>query len=65
VEQSNIKTFMDVKEVSEYLKISVRTIRDLVAHREIPYSRVASRIRFDRDEINRWFKQNSVKPRVS
>lgn len=65
IEGQPLEKIMDVHNVASYLKLSERKIRLMVADKEIPYARVGGRIRFDRDEINRWFKMNSEKSKVS
>ncbi len=42
---------MTTSEVAKYLRVHIRTLRRLIAHREIPHIRVGRSIRFFRSEI--------------
>ena len=44
--------FMDLKEVTQYLPLSERTIREHL--NEIPHFRYGKKIIFKRSELNRW-----------
>jgi len=46
--------YLTVTELSEYLKRSPGSIRNLVLRRQIPYRKPAGRLLFDRDEIDLW-----------
>ena len=48
------KEICDIKELSEYLKISVSEIRKLVRTKRIPHFRLGNRIKFDLKKINSW-----------
>ena len=48
------KEICDIKELSEYLKISVSEIRKLVRAKRIPHFRLGNRIKFDLKKINSW-----------
>ena len=48
------KEICDIKEFSEYLKISVSEIRKLVRAKRIPHFRLGNRIKFDLKKINSW-----------
>ena len=48
------KEICDIKELSEYLKISVSEIRKLVRAKRIPHFRLGNRITFDLKKINSW-----------
>lgn len=65
VKSENSSQKMNVKDVCQYLKVSERTLRTLVSDREIPFTRIKGCIRFDKVEIDRWFKQMSQRVRVS
>jgi excisionase family DNA binding protein len=51
------QSIMKVKEACEYLQISERKMRDLVAEGEIPFARIGKSIRFSKVEIDKWFKK--------
>ena len=48
------KEICDIKELSNYLKISVSEIRKLVRAKRIPHFRLGNRIKFDLKKINSW-----------
>lgn len=51
------KTTMSVNEVAEMLNVSTWTIYDMVRRKEIPHSRVRTRIIFRLDTINNWMTE--------
>ena len=52
--------FLTIKEVSEYLKMSIGTLYNKVSQNQIPFYRVGKRaIRFKKDEIDSWIKSNN------
>lgn len=55
--------WMIVKEVSQYLRVSTDLIYKLAQQGIIPASKIASSWRFDKEEIDRWMKDNRGKGR--
>ena len=51
------KEICDIKELSNYLKISIPEIRKLVREKKIPNFRLGNRIKFDLKEINKWIEK--------
>ena len=51
--------FMDLKEVTQYLPLSERTIREHL--NEIPHFRYGKKIIFKRSELNRWMETFRVR----
>ncbi len=51
--------FMDLKEVTEYLPLSERTIRDHL--NEIPHFRYGKKIIFKKSELDRWMETLRVR----
>lgn len=49
-------------ELAPKLKVSDRTLKRLVAHREIPYIKVGRLVRFDLVEVKRYLRRQTVKP---
>lgn len=45
---------MNVKQVSTYLDLKERTIRDYVYKGKIPYIKLHKMVRFDRAKIDKW-----------
>ena len=48
--------FLTVPEVATLLRLSERTIYDMVSQRRIPFRKAGDRTLFDRDEILAWTK---------
>lgn len=46
--------FMNVKQLSEYLKISTSNIYKRTANGSIPFIKMNKRVIFDREEIDKW-----------
>lgn len=45
------KRLLDLDEAAQLLKVSARGLRRLAATGELPFHRVGSQLRFDRDEL--------------
>jgi len=54
--------FLTVPQVAVLLQIAPRTIYDLVSQRRIPFRKVGSQLRFERDEILEWTKEKGAPP---
>ena len=48
---------LNVDELASYLKRSPSAIRNLVMRRQIPFRKVAGRLVFFQDEIDRWLNE--------
>lgn len=44
----------DVKQLAEYLNVSISLIRKLVKNKDIPYVRLGAKILFSKIEIDKW-----------
>lgn len=55
------KEICDIKDLSNYLKISVSEIRKLVREKKIPNFRLGNRIKFDLVEVNKWVEKSAEK----
>ena len=51
-----MKEIYNIRDLSNYLKISPSEIRKLVRQNKIPYFRVGNRIKFDKQSINEWIE---------
>lgn len=51
-----MKEIYNIRELSNYLKISPSEIRKLVRQNKIPYFRVGNRIKFEKQSINGWIE---------
>lgn len=59
---SDPSSIMTIKEVSDYLKVTERTIYRLAAGKQIPAFKVGGSWRFSRSEIDQWIKSQSSMP---
>ncbi|MEM5008354.1 helix-turn-helix domain-containing protein [Priestia megaterium] len=50
---------MTIKEAAEYLKVSIPTIRNMIANKEIPFFQRGQVIRLNRLDIKRWIYSKS------
>lgn len=53
------KRWLNVQQCAEYLSLSVSAVYNLVHRRKIPFTKLNTRVRFDRLELDRWLKGNS------
>ncbi len=51
------KEICNLKDLSNYLKISISEIRKLVREKKIPHFRIGNRIMFDLKSINTWVEK--------
>lgn len=51
---------LDVKELSEYLNISVSLVRKLVRNGELPHNRLGAKILFSKSKIDRWLLDHQI-----
>lgn len=53
------------EEVAAALKKTEKTIRNMVARREIPYMRIGRRTMFSRESLREWLQKKEVRPHGS
>jgi len=51
----------DIKSTAAQLGVSVALVRRMVADNQIPYCRVASRVRFQPEAIRAWVAEREIK----
>ena len=54
-----MKKILDLKEISNYLRMSESMIRKMVREKTIPYFRLGYKIKFDLDKVNKWIDKLS------
>lgn len=52
-----MKEILDIKQLSNYLQVSIAEIRKLVRQKNIPYFRIGNRLKFDLANINLWIEE--------
>lgn len=57
-ERLDIRPWMSVDEAAEYLRVSRSTVEKLIARKEIPFSRIGSRVLLNRHELDAWLATN-------
>ncbi len=63
--KSNEKSaLMDLKQLSEYINLSTSRIYKMVAKKEIPHVRIASKILFSKEDIDNWVEERKVSIRT-
>lgn len=55
------RRWLNVKETASYLGTTVKGIYGLVARALLPHTRIGSRLKFDRKQLDRMLEGNSVK----
>ncbi len=50
----------DIKQTSEKLNVSEKTIRDWVYKRQIPFKKIGKLVRFHPSEIHQWIEERST-----
>ena len=59
---SDSSGILTIREVSDYLKVTERTIYRLAAGKQVPSFKVGGSWRFSRSEIDQWIKSQSSLP---
>jgi len=52
------RPLMEIDEAAQYLGVSVRHVRRLVAEKRIPYIKWGGRLHFDPDELDAWVDEH-------
>jgi len=56
------KRFVGVKEIAEYLGVSIHTIYYWTCLKKIPYVKMGKLLKFDLREIEGWIKERRIQP---
>lgn len=60
VQGDNVKEeIMTIREAAEYLKVSVPTVRNMIANKEIPFFQRGQVIRLNRCDVKEWIRSKS------
>jgi excisionase family DNA binding protein len=57
---NRIEQLLNIEDLSTWLMISEKTLRDWVYKRQIPFKKVGNLIRFVPSEIHRWIEERNV-----
>ncbi|MDK2741357.1 MAG: helix-turn-helix domain-containing protein [Nitrospira sp. BO4] len=53
---------MTVQEAALYTDLSPHTVYSMVSQKRIPYVKVGRLVKFDRETLDKWIKQQTVMP---
>jgi excisionase family DNA binding protein len=53
---TQLRPLLSLKEAAERLNVSERTIRRLIANRELRAARVGNQLRIDADQLEEWLR---------
>jgi excisionase family DNA binding protein len=56
------RRLLSIKEVSDYIGLSIHTLYAMVSQRRIPFVKVGRLTKFDKTLLDNWIKQNTVMP---
>jgi len=51
------RTWLDVPQLADYLGCSASCIYKRVSEKEIPFSKMIGRLRFNREDIDKWMRE--------
>jgi excisionase family DNA binding protein len=51
-----VEALLTLKQIAEYLNVSAKTVRRLIARRGLPHVRFGRVLRFDRGDVFRWLQ---------
>ena len=54
------RVFMTIDELSEYIGLSKRAIYQRAANHTIPSQKIGSLLRFEKSEIDKWLRSQSI-----
>lgn len=58
-EEETKAEMMTIRETAEYLKVSIPTVRNMIASKQIPFFQRGQVIRLNRWDIKEWIRNNS------
>ena len=56
------RRLLTVQEAAQYTGLSVHTIYTMASQKRIPYVKVGRLVKFDRETLDKWIKQQTVMP---
>jgi excisionase family DNA binding protein len=54
------KRYLGIKELAEYLGISIGTVYSWVCYKKIPYLKMGRLVKFDLRRIDQWTQEKSI-----
>ena len=59
--EKNITEILTIREVADYLKVSVPTVRSLIERGDIPYFQRGQVIRLNKSDVIKWMQRTVIK----
>lgn len=59
-EEETKAEIMTIRETAEYLKVSIPTVRNMIASKQIPFFQRGQVIRLNRWDVKEWVRHNSM-----
>ena len=56
------RRLMTIQEASQYTGLSTHTLYTMVSQKRIPHVKLGRLVKFDREALEKWIKQQSVMP---
>jgi putative molybdopterin biosynthesis protein len=63
MEKTHFREVMDIKELSQYLRIGKSKIYNLIRQRKIPASRIGRQYRFSKEVVDSWLRERLITTR--
>lgn len=56
------RRLLNIQEAAQYTGLSIHTLYTMTSQRRIPYVKVGRLTKFDREQMDKWIKQQTVMP---
>nr|WP_281721756.1 helix-turn-helix domain-containing protein [Nitrosomonas nitrosa] len=56
------RRLLTIPEAAQYTGLSVHTLYAMVSQRRVPYVKLGRLVKFDREALEKWIKQQTVMP---
>ncbi len=64
MDDKNDPVWMTIDEAAQYLRCSLRHLRETVSRKEIPHTKFGGKVLFNRTRIDKWMIKNEEKPTI-
>lgn len=54
------RRYLSIRELSEYIGVTVGTLYSWVCYRKIPFSKVGRLVKFDKLRIDQWVQERTI-----
>lgn len=56
------RRLLNIQEAAQYTRLSVPTLYTMVSQKRIPYVKLGRLVKFDREALEKWIRQQTVMP---